>query len=82
MITISLFKTKIEKQVRDPNLESLPPHQENHLKLSTDKDKGKFNKLEEISHATKISDKTHQEKSPLQRFYKRTKPNSLEGSKS
>jgi hypothetical protein len=46
------------------------------------KDKGKFNKLEEISHATKISDKTHQEKPPLQRFYKRTKPNSLEGSKS
>jgi hypothetical protein len=37
-ITISLFKTKIEKQVRDPNLESLPPHQEKHLKLSTDKD--------------------------------------------
>jgi hypothetical protein len=31
----------------------------------------KINKLEEISHATEISDKAHQEKQLRQRFYKR-----------
>jgi hypothetical protein len=32
----------------------------------------KINKLEEISHGTEISDKAHQEKQLLQRFYKRS----------